>query len=60
MKNRSFRGEPITRLVLSIEISALRRLDWQIRQHQLAGGNRSEFIRQAIEAHLARLGVSEL
>ncbi|MDT4828086.1 hypothetical protein D3C84_1042980 [compost metagenome] len=57
-KNRLFENEPTTRLIISVEESTVRRIDGLIRyphgNEHPAKGNRSEFVRLAIEEKLAR------
>lgn len=55
MKNRMFKGSPVRRLIVSVELSTVEAVD----NHQNQGrnwrcGNRSEFVRLAIEEKLAR------
>jgi len=52
-KNRMFRGKPTDKLIIRIERETIAAID----EHLRAGrpwtqGNRSEFVRQAIEARL--------
>jgi len=55
MKNRMFRGKPTNKLIIRIERDTIEAIDSAIR-HRTGGnpGNRSEFIRQAIEARLGQ------
>lgn len=52
-KNRMFRGKPTGTLVIRIEWDTIKAIDNSTR-HRTGGhpGNRSEFIRQAIESRL--------
>jgi len=52
-KNRMFRGKPTDKLIIRIECDTIEAIDNATR-HRPGGlpGNRSEFIRQAIEARL--------
>ena len=54
MKNRLFKGTPTTRLIVAVEISVVGEIDRLMKTTGLAGRNRSEFVRLAIEAALAR------
>lgn len=57
-KNRYFCGMNTTRLIVSVELETVAAIDWLIgypygSQHP-TNGNRSEFVRLAIEEKLAR------
>lgn len=57
-KNRSFDGLPCMRLILSVELGTVDAIDsligYPYGSRHPAGGNRAEFVRQAIEEKLAR------
>ncbi len=48
--NRMFRGRPVRRLIVSVELDTVKAID-QLQPR----GNRSEFVRLAIEEKLRRL-----
>jgi len=55
MKNRMFRGRPTNKLIIRIERDTIAAIDNATRHHPGGSpGNRSEFIRQAIEARLGQ------
>jgi hypothetical protein len=55
MENRMFRGRPTDKLIIRIERDTIEAIDNATRsQPGLPPGNRSEFIRQAIEARLSQ------
>ncbi len=58
---RRFHGEPVSRLIVSVPVSAVRRIDEALknRQHP-ARGNRAEFVRLAIADKLQRAGEADL
>lgn len=52
-KNRMFYGKPTDRLIIRVERDTIEAIDNATRRRPgLPSGNRSEFIRQAIEARL--------
>ena len=57
-KNRLFHGNPTRRLIVSVDLDTVSKVDrligWQSNKRHPACGNRSEFVRQAIERELAR------
>ena len=54
-KNRMFRGKPIRRLIVSVEMSTVEAVDNHLRGWRTwPCGNRSEFVRLAIEEKLRR------
>jgi metal-responsive CopG/Arc/MetJ family transcriptional regulator len=54
-KNRMFRGKPVRRLIVSVELDTIEVIDQHLRGWRTWGsGNRSEFVRQAIEEKLKR------
>lgn len=54
-KNRKFGGRPVMRLIVSVELGTVNTIDAQLGNHRLyTHGNRSEFVRQAIEEKLSR------
>lgn len=57
-KNRMFNGANTQRLIVSIEADTLSKvdelIDWRESKRHPAHGNRSEFVRLAIEHELAR------
>lgn len=55
MRNRMFRGTPVRRLIISVEMSTVQAIDERLGYRQTyTHGNRSEFVRQAIEEKLSR------
>ena len=55
MRNRIFKGTPVRRLIVSVELATVHAVDEQLGyRHTYSHGNRSEFVRQAIEEKLAR------
>lgn len=51
--NRMFRGKPTEKLIIRIERATIEAIDAATRHRPgLPPGNRSEFVRQAIEARL--------
>lgn len=53
-KNRMFREQPKTRLIVSVETDLVEAIDELIRYEHPAKRNRSEFVRLAIEEKLKR------
>lgn len=54
-ENRMFRGKPIRRLIVSVKLSTVEAVDAHLRGWIAGGsGNRSEFVRLAIEEKLRR------
>lgn len=54
-KNRMFRGKPVRRLIVSIEQSTIETVDNHLNKGSCwRSGNRSEFVRLAIEEKLKR------
>ena len=51
---RRFHGEPVTRLIVSVPLKTVKAVDDLSRNRWGNCGNRSEFVRQAIEEKLAR------
>lgn len=55
MRNRTFRGTPVRRLIVSVELSTIKSIDERLgNRRTYTHGNRSEFVRQAIEEKLSR------
>ena len=58
---RRFHGEPVTRLIVSVTVADVARVDRLIERHGSSWtwpGNRSEFVRQAIEEKLKREAIA--
>lgn len=55
MRNRMFKGEPVERLIVSVEVATVRAIDEHLKAKRKAR-NRSEFVRLAIEEKLRRDG----
>lgn len=53
-KNRIFTETPKTRLIVSVETCTVEKIDELIRRGHPAKGNRSEFVRLAVEEKLER------
>jgi metal-responsive CopG/Arc/MetJ family transcriptional regulator len=53
-KNRIFNETPKTRLIVSMETSTVEKIDELTRRGHPAKGNRSEFVRLAVEEKLER------
>lgn len=55
--NRMFNGKPVRRLIVSVELETVEAVDKHLSNGYpwRAGGNRSEFVRLAIEERLRRL-----
>lgn len=53
-KNRLFHDQPKTRLIVSVECDSVAAVDRLLRRCRLTPGNRSEFVRLAIEEKLGR------
>ena len=54
-KNRMFRGKPTCRLIISVELSTVNAVDNHLSKGRIwRCGNRSEFVRTAIEEKLRR------
>lgn len=53
-KNRILKETPKTRLIVSVEASSVELIDGLIRRRHPTKGNRSEFVRLAIEEKLER------
>ena len=54
---RRFHGEPVTRLIVSVKVADVARVDRLIERHGASWtwpGNRSEFVRRAIAEKLER------
>jgi len=62
-RNRLFRGAPVRRLIVSVELEMVSKVDeligWRSGQRHPAWGNRSEFVRLAIERELARWSLDD-
>jgi len=55
MRNRVFRGTPVRRLIVSVELATVQAIDERLGSRRTySHGNRSEFVRQAIEEKLRR------
>lgn len=55
MRNRMFLGTPVRRLIVSVELSTVQAIDEHLgNRRTYTHGNRSEFVRQAIEEKLSR------
>ncbi|WP_461521088.1 hypothetical protein [Porticoccus sp.] len=55
MRNRVFRGTPVRRLIVSVELATVQAIDERLGSRPTySHGNRSEFVRQAIEEKLRR------
>ncbi|MBG56808.1 MAG: toxin-antitoxin system protein [Porticoccus sp.] len=55
MRNRIFGDTPVRRLIVSVEMATVQAIDEQLGYRRTySHGNRSEFVRQAIEEKLQR------
>lgn len=59
--NRMFNGKPVRRLIVSVELETVEAVDTYLSNGYpwRAGGNRSEFVRLAIEERLRRLTIND-